>query len=51
MQDPTLRAALAMEVFGKSGTRLLPLLADGAKGLEEYQRKAREVTNQDLRRD
>jgi hypothetical protein len=43
VQDPTLRAALAMEVFGKSGTRLLPLLADGAKGLEEYQRKAREL--------
>ncbi|MBP7746997.1 MAG: phage tail tape measure protein [Phycisphaerae bacterium] len=43
VQDPTLRAALAMEVFGKSGTRLLPLLADGARGLEEYQRKAREL--------
>ncbi|GIK17587.1 MAG: hypothetical protein BroJett003_25510 [Planctomycetota bacterium] len=43
IQDPTQRAALAMEVFGKSGTRLLPLLADGAKGLEEYQRKAREL--------
>ncbi|MBP9032321.1 MAG: phage tail tape measure protein [Pseudomonadales bacterium] len=43
VQDPTLRAALAMEVFGKSGTRLLPLLADGAKGLEEYQRRAREL--------
>lgn len=43
VQDPTLRAALAMEVFGKSGTRLLPMLADGAKGLEEYQRKAREL--------
>jgi len=43
VQDPTLRAALAMEVFGKSGTRLLPLLADGAQGLEEYQRKAREL--------
>ncbi len=39
--DPTLRAALAMEVFGKTGTRLLPLIQDGAKGLEEYQRQAR----------
>jgi hypothetical protein len=41
ISDPTLRAALAMEVFGKTGTRLLPLIQDGAKGLEEYQRQAR----------
>lgn len=43
IEDPTRKAALAMEIFGKSGTRLLPLLADGAQGLEEYQRKAREL--------
>ncbi|MBK8915049.1 MAG: hypothetical protein IPM64_10705 [Phycisphaerales bacterium] len=40
--DPTRRAALAMEVFGKSGTRLLPLLQDGAKGIERLQAQARE---------
>ncbi len=39
--DPTLRAALAMEVFGKSGTRLLPLIQDGAKGLAKFQEQAR----------
>ncbi len=38
--DPTLRAALAMEVFGKSGTRLLPLIQDGAKGLAKFQEQA-----------
>ncbi len=39
--DPTLRAALAMEIFGKSGTRLLPLIQDGAKGLAKFQEQAR----------
>ncbi len=41
IQDPTLRAATAMEIFGKSGTRLLPLVQDGAKGIEELQQQAR----------
>lgn len=41
IEDPTRRAALAMEVFGKSGTRLLPMLQDGAKGLEAIQEQAR----------
>ena len=39
--DPTLRAALAMELFGRSGTRLLPLLEDGARGIERLQEEAR----------
>ncbi|MBI5864317.1 MAG: hypothetical protein HZB38_07405 [Planctomycetes bacterium] len=43
IQDPTLRAALAMEVFGKSGTALLPLIKRGARGIEEFQRQAREM--------
>ena len=30
-----------MEIFGKSGTRLLPLIADGAKGLAKFQEQAR----------
>ena len=41
IQDPTARAAAAMEIFGKSGTRLLPLIADGAKGLAKFQEQAR----------
>jgi hypothetical protein len=41
IENPTLRAALAMDIFGKSGTRLLPLLSGGAKGIEELQEQAR----------
>jgi hypothetical protein len=43
IEDPTLKAALAMKVFGKSGTQLLPLMADGAKGIEQLQQRAREL--------
>ncbi len=38
--DPTARAAAAMDVFGKSGTKLLPLLSDGAKGMAELRDQA-----------
>jgi hypothetical protein len=41
IQDPTLRAAAAMEVFGRSGTMLLPMMQSGARGIEELQREAR----------
>jgi len=41
--DPALRAALAMEVFGKAGTKLLPLMKDGSAGIEEMQRQARRL--------
>jgi hypothetical protein len=43
VKDPTVRAALAMEVFGKSGTQLIPLMADGAKGIEELEQRARDL--------
>jgi hypothetical protein len=43
IQDPTLRAAAAMKVFGKSGTQLLPLLAEGAAGIEALQAQARNL--------
>lgn len=43
IEDPTHKAALAMEIFGKSGTRLLPMLQDGAKGLEAFQEQARRL--------
>lgn len=33
--DPTLRAATAMEIFGRSGTKLLPMLADLARLRQE----------------
>ncbi|GIW89560.1 MAG: hypothetical protein KatS3mg108_3884 [Isosphaeraceae bacterium] len=43
IRNPTLRAAMAMEIFGRSGTRLLPLMADGAAGIERLERQAREL--------
>ena len=43
MRNPTLRAATAMEILGRSGTRLLPLMADGAEGIERLERQAREL--------
>jgi hypothetical protein len=41
--DPTTRAAAAMELFGKSGTQLLPMLAGGAAGIEKLRAEAREL--------
>jgi hypothetical protein len=43
LQDPTIKAAMAMELFGKSGTRLLPLITSGARGIEDLQQQAREL--------
>jgi hypothetical protein len=34
--DATTKASLAQELFGKSGTQLLPLLADGAAGCRRW---------------
>lgn len=39
--DPTQRAAMAMKVFGKSGASLLPMLKQGAAGLEAMAKEAR----------
>jgi len=41
IKNPTLRAALAMQVFGKSGTAMLPMLENGAAGIEALQEEAR----------
>ncbi len=43
VEDPTRRAAMAMEVFGRSGTALLPLFASGARGIEALQAEARRL--------
>lgn len=43
ISDPTLKSAMAMKVFGKSGTALLPLLAEGAAGVSALQERAREL--------
>jgi len=38
LKDPSARAALAMELFGKSGADLIPLLMEGSDGLEKFDR-------------
>ncbi len=43
LRDPTQRAALAVDIFGRSGTELLPMLADGAEGIEKLRDKAKEL--------
>ncbi|KAA0220487.1 MAG: hypothetical protein KJ057_12865 [Phycisphaerae bacterium] len=40
--DPTIRAATALDIFSRSGTQLLPLMAEGAAGIEELQKQARQ---------
>jgi hypothetical protein len=41
--DPTLRAAAAMQVFGRGGTALLPMVERGAAGLAEMRAEAQRL--------
>jgi len=41
--DATTRAALAQQIFGRAGTRLLPLMEQGAAGMEALQLEARRL--------
>ncbi len=43
IEDPTQRAAVAMDLFGRSGTKLLPLMKDGAAGMEAMRKQARDL--------
>ncbi len=43
IEDPTIKAAAAMELFGRSGTQLLRMLAGGAAGIEQLQEQARKL--------
>jgi len=43
LEDPTLRAAAAQEIFGRAGTDLLPLFALGSEGLDDLRQKAHEL--------
>lgn len=43
VENPTIRAAAAQDIFGRAGTKLLPLFAEGEKGLEALRAKAREM--------
>ena len=40
IEDPTRRAAVAMEIFGRSGTELLPLFQGGAAGIRNLRAQA-----------
>lgn len=40
IQDPTVRAAETLKIFGRAGTALLPLMIDGAAGIERYRKRA-----------
>lgn len=43
MENPTLRAATAQEIFGRAGTQLLPMLSEGAEGLDRLRQEARDL--------
>lgn len=43
IKDPADKARAAMAIFGKTGTQLLPMLADGAAGIEAFQKQARNL--------
>jgi len=43
VEDPTIRAATAQDIFGRAGTKLLPLFAQGVDGMEALREKAREL--------
>jgi len=43
IEDPSKRAAIAMKIFGKSGTALLPMLEKGAAGLDELMNEAKKL--------
>ena len=43
VENPTIRAARAQDIFGRAGTALLPLFAEGAEGLDKLRKKAHEL--------
>lgn len=43
VEDPTIRAAAAQDIFGRAGTQLLPLFSAGVEGMEALRQKARDL--------
>ena len=43
LASDTDRSALAMQVFGRSGTQLLPFLREGSAGIQEMQQRAKDL--------
>lgn len=54
MDDPTKRAGVALDLFGRTGLRLLPLLSQGPEGMkayrEEMERLGGGMTDADIRK-
>lgn len=44
VRNATDRAALAQAIFGKAGTAILPMLADGAAGLDRMRKQAHDLS-------
>jgi hypothetical protein len=43
IENPSVRAGLAMQIFGRSGRELLPMLEGGAAGIEQLREEARRL--------
>lgn len=43
IDDPAQRTAAAMEMFGKSGAEMMPLMMDGAAGIKALRQEARDL--------
>ncbi len=43
MDDPTKKAAIALELFGRTGTQMLPMLAEGREGIEKLRQDAHDL--------
>jgi len=43
LENPTIKAAVAQEIFGRGGMDLLPMLTDGAVGLRAMRKEARDL--------
>jgi hypothetical protein len=43
IEDPSLRAATAQDIFGRAGTQLLPLFAEGEEGLQKLREEAHKL--------
>lgn len=43
VEDPSRRAALAQQLFGKAGTEMLPMLAQGEDGMAAMRQEARDL--------
>lgn len=43
IENPTLKAAMAMQIFGRDGSAMLPLIGEGAAGIKAMGERAKEL--------